>query len=97
MSAIPALGHGPADEIVHPPVEILDDVAMLNRNFLGAGGMVLVEIAPKHVLHAIRAVKDAHANAPLDFVETVEKHRLAFPVEVEALLQKLLIAQERAR
>ncbi len=56
--------------------------------------MLLVEIAPEHVLHAVGAVEDAHAQAAIDLVQAIEKHGLAFAVGVEALLEKMIVAQD---
>ena len=55
--------------------------------------MLCVVIAPKHVLHPVGAVEHAHAQSLADFVEAIEKHRLAFPIGVEALLQEMIVLQ----
>ena len=47
--------------------------------------------APKHVLHAIRAVKNTDANTALHLFQAVEEHGFALAIEVQALLDEVVV------
>src|SRR5262249_23076773 len=51
-------------------------------------------IAPEHMLHPVRAIEDADADASLDLVQAVKEHLLALVVEVHALLDEMLVAED---
>ncbi len=73
----PALLDRLADEVVHPPVEVVDHVAAGQERRLGPGGVPSVDVAPERVLEAVGAVEHAGDEPTRDLVECVEEHRLA--------------------
>src|SRR5581483_10754384 len=85
--------HHPADEFVHASVQILDDGGPLIARHLAGGGMIVIEVAPEHVLHAVGGVEHAGAEALLGLLKGIEKHALAILMIGIALRQESLIVE----
>ena len=68
-------------------------MAMGGGHFSRPRRMLLVEIPPKHVLHAIGAVEDADAQPLRHLFQPVEEHRFALAIDVGALLDEMIVGE----
>ena len=55
--------------------------------------MILLQIAPEHVLNAVGRIKDAGAQPLLGFIECIKEHALAIFVIAISLRQKSIIIE----
>ena len=85
--------HDAADQFVHARVEILNHLRTLIARHIARGRMIVVEVAPEHVLHAVGGVEDAGAQALLRFLERVEQHALAIVVIGVALREEGVVVE----
>ncbi len=60
--------HDTADECIHASVEFLNHLRMLIVRNIAGGWMILVEIAPEHVLHPVGRIEHAGTQALLRFL-----------------------------
>src|SRR5581483_3939614 len=62
--------------------------------YVFGGGMVLVQVTLKHVLHSVGGVKHASAKVLARFVESIEQHSLPVLVVRVALGKKCVIIED---
>src|SRR4030065_2804716 len=72
------LSFDPADEVVHPLVEVLDDLGAQFRRGRPERRMRFVEVPPEHVLDAVGGLDDADEGSLFCFRKGIKKHWFPF-------------------
>ncbi len=85
--------HDAANQFVHAGVQILDHRRALIAGHIARRRMIVVEIAPEHMLDAVRGIEHAGAQALLSFFQGVEQHALAIVMIGVALREEGLIVE----
>ena len=86
--AIADLLHDPPQHAVVVDIELLDGVLVLGIGGVARSRVVVLEVAPEHVLDAIGRVEDTNQRALAQLVEGGEEHLLALAVDVVGELEK---------
>src|SRR5438309_12101695 len=78
---------------IHTTVQLLDHLRPLLTRDASGSRMILFQVAPEHVLHAVRGIEDAGAQSLPRLLQRVEKHPLSIIMIAVALGEKGLVVQ----
>src|SRR5437899_10523249 len=78
---------------VHTTVQILNHVRPLVTRDASGSRMILFQVAPEHVLHAVRGIENAGTQSLPRLLQRVEKHPLSIIMIAVALGEKGLDVQ----
>ena len=85
--------HHPADQLVHPHVQLTQHVLVTLGVLARVGRMIVLEIAKEHVLQAVGDIEDAGHRPPSGLLHRIEQHLLALVMDQVGQFEEGLLVQ----
>src|SRR5437868_8932527 len=86
--------HYATNQGIHTTVQLLNHVRPLLTRDASDSRMIFFQVAPEHVLHAVRGIEDAGAQSLTCFLQCIKKHPLAIIMIAVALGEECLRSEE---
>ncbi len=87
------LFHHPADQVIHTAVKVWNHIRTLTARHSSGRRVIFFQVAPEHMLDAVRGVEYASAESLLGFFQSVKQHLLAIMMIGIALRQECVVVQ----
>ena len=85
--------HYATNQGIHTTVQLLDHFRPLLTRDASGSRMILFQVAPEHVLHAVRGIEDAGAQSLPRLLQRVKKHPLPIIMIAVALGEECLVVK----